>query len=58
LKVFERNAACPSGFAMGRKAHFVPDGLFSSVEETHVPLERKPSNLKAGVSNTLLPFEN
>jgi hypothetical protein len=31
---------------------------FSVVEETHESLERKPSVLEAGASNTLLPREN
>jgi hypothetical protein len=33
-------------------------GLFSSVEETHVSLERKPSGLEAGASSPLFHCES
>jgi hypothetical protein len=33
-------------------------GIFSTVDETHVSLKRKPYVLEAGASSTLFPYEN
>jgi hypothetical protein len=40
--VFERNTACPSGFSMGRNAHFVSNRTFWHIVETHdISLKKK-----------------
>jgi hypothetical protein len=37
---------------------FFQTSLFTSAEETHVALERKPSVLEAGTHSTFFPCEN
>jgi hypothetical protein len=44
-------------FAAGDRVILLQTGLFSSVEETHAYLERKPSVLAAGASSILNPSE-
>jgi hypothetical protein len=45
-------------FQGGDRLCLLPLGLFSSVEETHVSLQRKPTVLEAAASSTFFPCEN
>jgi hypothetical protein len=43
-------------FQGGDRLCLLPLGLFSSVEETHVSLQRKPTMLETAASSTFFPL--
>jgi hypothetical protein len=56
--VFERMLPSNQKYQGRQGLIFFQMGLFSSVEEIHISLQRTPFDIEAGSSSTLFPFEN